>query len=175
MKQARYSEERENHFGLASHTYTHFTSPIRRYPDLIVHRILRHTLLEGKGVPESWRESLSGVAAKSSIRERQAMEAERESVELKKLEYLEGHLGDVFDGTVSGVASYGLFVLLDDVLVEGLVHVSQLDDDYYRFVEEDYALVGEVRKRRYRLGDRVRVQVVSVDRESQKLDLGLAD
>lgn len=175
MKQARYSEERENHFGLASHTYTHFTSPIRRYPDLIVHRILRQTLLEGKGVPETWQDSLSEVAAKSSIRERQAMEAERESVELKKLEYLEGHLGDVFDGTVSGVASYGLFVLLDDVLIEGLVHVSQLDDDYYRFVEEEYALAGEVRKRRYRLGDRVRVQVVSVDRESQKLDLGLAD
>ena len=126
-------------------------------------------------MPSTWRESLAAVAAQSSVRERQAMEAERESVELKKLEYLEGHLGNEFDGTVSGVTPFGLFVLLDEVLVEGLVHVSQLADDYYHFVEGEYALVGEVRKRRYRLGDRVSVRVVSVDKESQKLDLALGD
>lgn len=175
MKQARYSSEREDHFGLASHAYTHFTSPIRRYPDLMVHRILRRTMLEGGEVPQEWNESLAGVAAHSSVRERQAMEAERESVDLKKMEYMERHLGDMFEGTVSGATPYGLFILLDDVLVEGLVHVSQLVDDYYHFVEAEYALIGEVRRRRYRLGDRVRVQVLSVDRESQKLDLGLAD
>ncbi len=175
MKQARYGDERANHFGLASHAYTHYTSPIRRYPDLMVHRILRRTVLEGDRLPEAWTENLARVAAQSSIRERQAMEAERESVELKKLEYLERHLGEVFDGIVSGATPYGLFVLLDEVLVEGLLHVSQLADDYYHFVEEEYALVGEVRRRRYRLGDRVRVQVISVDKESQKLDLGLAD
>lgn len=175
MKQARYSSEREDHFGLASHAYTHFTSPIRRYPDLMVHRILRRALLEGGGVPQESEESLAGVAAHSSVRERQAMEAERESVDLKKMEYMERHLGDVFEATVSGAAPYGLFVLLDDVFVEGLLHVSQLVDDYYHFVEAEYALVGEVRRRRYRLGDRINVQVLSVDRESLKLDLGLAD
>jgi ribonuclease R len=175
MKQARYSSERADHFGLASHAYTHFTSPIRRYPDLVVHRILRRAVLERERVPRAWEESLAGVAAHSSARERRAMEAERESVDLKKLEYMERHLGDVFEGTVSGATSFGLFVLLDDVLVEGLVHVSQLADDYYHFVESEYALVGEVRRRRYRLGDRIRVQVVLVDKESQKLDLGLAD
>jgi len=175
MKQARYSSEREGHFGLASHAYTHFTSPIRRYPDLMVHRILRRVVLEGRPVPQEWYVSLAGVAAHSSVRERQAMEAERESVELKKMEYMERHVGDVFDATVSGTAPYGLFVLLDDVLVEGLLHVSQLLDDYYHFVEAEYALVGEVRRRRYRLGDRIRVKVLSVDKESQKLDLGLAD
>jgi ribonuclease R len=160
---------------LASHAYTHFTSPIRRYPDLMVHRILRRAVLEGKPVPREWEDSLADIAAHSSLRERQAMEAERESVELKKIEYMERHLGDVFEGTVSGVAPFGLFVLLDDVLVEGLVHVSHLLDDYYHFVEVEYSLVGEVRRRSYRLGDRLRVQVVSVDRESQKLDLGLAE
>jgi ribonuclease R len=175
MKQARYSNERQDHFGLASHAYTHFTSPIRRYPDLMVHRILRRAVLEGKPVPREWEDSLADIAAHSSLRERQAMEAERESVELKKIEYMERHLGDVFEGTVSGVAPFGLFVLLDDVLVEGLVHVSHLLDDYYHFVEAEYSLVGEVRRRSYRLGDRLRVQVVSVDRESQKLDLGLAE
>ena len=175
MKQARYSSERQDHFGLASHAYTHFTSPIRRYPDLIVHRILRRAVLEGEPVPREWEERLADIAAHSSLRERQAMDAERESVDLKKIEYMERHLGDGFEGTVSGVAPYGLFVLLDDVLVEGLLHVSQLLDDYYHFVEAEYSLVGEVRRRSYRLGDRLRVQVVSVDRENQKLDLGLAD
>jgi ribonuclease R len=102
------------------------------------------------------------------------MEAERESVDLKKMEYLERHLGDVFDGTISGVTSYGMFVLLDDVLAEGLVHVSQLADDYYQFLEDDYALIGEVQRRRFRLGDRVTVQVIKVDREARQLDLGLS-
>lgn len=102
------------------------------------------------------------------------MEAERDSIELKKIEYMERHLGDVFDGTISGITSFGAFVLLDDVLAEGLIHVSQLDDDYYSHVESEYSLVGEKRKRRFRLGDRIRVQVVSVDREARKLDLGVA-
>jgi ribonuclease R len=174
MKQARYSAELNQHFGLASHAYAHFTSPIRRYPDLMVHRILRRTILEALAVPESWSDRLASVALQSSVRERQAVEAERESVELKKIEYMERHLGDAFEGTVSGVTPYGLFVLLDDLLVEGLVHVSQLQDDYYHFLDEKHALVGEVRKRSYRLGDRLDVQVLSVDREAQKLDLGLA-
>jgi ribonuclease R len=175
MKQARYSAERMGHFGLGSRAYSHFTSPIRRYPDLVAHRILRRTLLEGRAVAEEMASQLEAVARHASARERQAMEAERESVELKKMEYLERHLGDVFDGTISGVTSYGMFVLLDDVLAEGLVHVSQLADDYYHFLDDEYALVGEVQRRRFRLGDRVKVQVIRVDRAARQLDLGLYD
>lgn len=175
LKQARYSAERKEHFGLASKAYTHFTSPIRRYPDLVIHRIVRTAFLEGGSVSESLGEHLVEVALRSSMREREAMEAERDSVELKKMEYMERHVGDEFEGTISGVTAFGLFVLLDDVLAEGLVHVSQMADDYYHFIEEEYALVGEVRRRRFRLGDRVRVAVLSVDRESRKLDLALSD
>jgi ribonuclease R len=174
MKQARYSAERAGHFGLGSRAYAHFTSPIRRYPDLVAHRIIRMAVLEGRAVPEELAGQLEAVARRASARERQAMEAERESVDLKKMEYLERHLGDVFDGTISGVTSYGMFVLLDDVLAEGLVHVSQLADDYYQFLEDDYALIGEVQRRRFRLGDRVTVQVIKVDREARQLDLGLS-
>jgi ribonuclease R len=173
MKQARYSASRSAHFGLGSRAYTHFTSPIRRYPDLVVHRILRAALLESRPVPSSWVEALEAVASHASARERLAMEAERESVELKKMEYMERHLGDVFQGTVSGVRGFGLFVLLDEVLVEGLIHVSGLEDDYYQYVEEEFSLVGEARRRRFRLGDRLAVQVARVDREARELDLRL--
>jgi ribonuclease R len=175
MQQARYSVEASEHFGLALRNYTHFTSPIRRYPDLAIHRLVRAAFLEGARIPGSARERLEETAVRASVQERRAMEAERESVELKKMEYMERHLGDVFEGVVSGVTSFGLFVLLDDVVVEGLVHVSRLEDDYYRFVEDEYALVGEVRGRRFRLGDRVKAKVVSVDREARQLDLAPVD
>jgi ribonuclease R len=175
MKQARYSAERQDHFGLGSNAYTHFTSPIRRYPDLVVHRVVRTAFLEGGRVPESAAEHLALVAQQTSARERQAVEAERDSVELKKLEYMERHLGDEFEGTISGTKAFGLFVLLDDVLAEGLVHVSRLEDDYYRYVEDEHALIGESRGRRFRLGDRVRVRVEGVDREARELDLGVVE
>lgn len=174
MKQARYSAERKEHFGLGSRAYTHFTSPIRRYPDLVVHRILKQAVVDRRPVPETAADHLANVAVQASTRERQAMEAERDSVELKKMEYMERHLEDEFEGTISGVTAFGLFVLLDDVLVEGLVHVSGMADDYYHFVEDEYSLVGEVRKRRFRLGDRLRVRVRSVDKENRELDLELA-
>lgn len=174
MKQARYSAEAKEHFGLASRAYTHFTSPIRRYPDLVVHRIVRAALIEDKPVADELAANLSQIAIHASTRERQAEEAERESVELKRMEYMERHLGDVFNSTVSGVRPFGLFVLLDEVLAEGLVHVSQLEDDYYQYVEDEYSLVGEARGRRFRLGDRLSVQVMSVNRESRELNLALA-
>lgn len=174
MKQAKYSVERKGHFGLGAPIYTHFTSPIRRYPDLAIHRIVRAALFEKQRVPESAIDHLDNVARRASTRERQAMEAERDSVQLKKIEFMERHLGDVFSGTISGVISYGLFVLLDDVLVEGLIRVSQMEDDYYHFVDEEYALVGETKRRRFRLGDRVEVQVLAVRREVRELDLSLA-
>ena len=174
MKQARYSEKPMGHFGLATNHYTHFTSPIRRYSDLVVHRLLVRALVEGETLPEELRTGqLPVVARRTSERERVAVDAERDSIDLKKTEFMEQHVGDVFDGTVSGVTSFGLFVLLDRWFVEGLVHVSSLGDDYYVFLEEKFSLVGENTGTRYRLGDRVTVQVASVDLEERKIDFVL--
>lgn len=174
MKQARYSAKLEGHFGLGLRAYSHFTSPIRRYPDLVVHRVLGSAVLGRGKLDPALADRLGTVAERASQREREAVEAERDSVELKKMEYMERHVGDEFAGTISGVKAFGFFVMVDEVLVEGLVHVSELEDDYYRFVEEEYSLVGEGRRRRFRLGDRVRVQVVRVERGARQLDLRFA-
>jgi len=176
MKQARYSPENLGHFGLAARSYLHFTSPIRRYPDLMVHRLVARALIDGESLePDSLDELLTTVARISSERERVAVEAERDSVALKKVEFMERHLGDTFAGTISGVTAYGFFVLLDDFFVEGLVHVSWLTDDYYLFIEEQFALVGERTRRRFQLGDRVEVQVTAVDREERRIDFRLVE
>ncbi len=171
MKQARYSVRNVGHFGLGSEAYLHFTSPIRRYPDLVVHRALVRWL-SGKMAGED-RETLESTARHASERERLAEKAERDSVELKKIEYMQRHLGDEFEGTVAGVTGFGLFVLLDEVLVEGLVHISTLVDDYYHYDEESWSLTGRRSGRRFRLGDRVEVQVARVDPESREIDLEL--
>ncbi|MGQ0563077.1 MAG: ribonuclease R [Gemmatimonadota bacterium] len=171
MRQARYSHENLGHFGLAAKHYAHFTSPIRRYPDLIVHRICAHAFLNDENVRAAINVTLlPEVARISSERERVAVDAERDSIELKKVEFMERHLGDEFKGTISGVAAFGFFVLLDDFYVEGMVHVSSLEDDYYQFREERYEIVGEHSGRRFRLGDRVRVQVARVNRDERKID-----
>jgi ribonuclease R len=171
MARARYDAENRGHFGLASRAYTHFTSPIRRYPDLALHRVVVRSLIEGNPPPPRWsREKLEEMAAHSSERERLAQQAERDSVEMKKIEFMSRHLGDEFDGTISGVTSFGLFVLLDRYFVDGLIHVSALGDDYYAFVPEAYALVGKRSKRRFRLGDRIRVTVVRTDKEARRID-----
>lgn len=173
MKQARYSAENMGHFGLASEAYAHFTSPIRRYPDLLVHRQLGRWLddpSKARTVAEGW---LEDAARHCSDRERRAVEAERDSVDLKKIEFMERHLGGDFGGTISGVTAFGLFILLDEFHVEGLVHVSTLEDDYYVFVEEQHALLGQRRRRRFQLGDAVRVQVARVDREARQIDFEL--
>lgn len=176
MQKARYSPENLGHFGLASPAYSHFTSPIRRYPDLVTHRVLAHTLVAGEKAPERWGgERLDEVADRSSEQERKAQKAERDSIEMKKIEFMSRHLGDDFVGTISGVTTFGLFVLLDDFFVDGLIHVSTLGDDFYRFIEEAYALVGDRSRRRFRLGDRVRVQVVRADKEERKVDFKLLE
>ncbi len=176
MKRARYSATPLGHFGLATDHYTHFTSPIRRYTDLMVHRLATRALVDGESLPEELRrDRLPQVARRTSERERVAVDAERDSVDLKKTEFMEQHVGDAFEGTVSGVTSFGLFVLLDRYFVEGLVHVSSLEDDYYAFFEDRYALVGEHTGRRFRLGDRVRVQVAAVNLEERKIDFVLQD
>jgi ribonuclease R len=171
MKRARYSEKNVGHFGLASEAYAHFTSPIRRYPDLAVHRALVRWL---KGSAATPPDELDAIARHSSDMERRAQDAERESVEAKTIRFMERHLGDVFDGTIAGVTSFGMFVLLDSVLAEGLVRLGSLTDDYYTYDPDAHALSGRRTRRRFRLGDRVSVQVVRVDTEGRTIDLELA-
>lgn len=174
MTRARYDPENLGHFGLASKAYTHFTSPIRRYPDLALHRVVVRCLVEGKEPPDRWSSTyLAEMTAHSSERERIAQRAERDSIELKKVEFMRQHLGEEFDGTISGVTTFGFFVLLDRFFVEGLVHVSALGDDYYVFQPEAYTLAGTRTRHRFRLSDRVRVQVARVSKEERKIDFRL--
>jgi ribonuclease R len=176
LKEARYSPENAGHFGLACDCYTHFTSPIRRYPDLVVHRILRLLLTEGpKRVRDTFSHQLEPIAEHCSIRERQAVDAERESLETKQLQFMSGKVGDEFEGIITGVQAFGLFVELTDFLVEGLVHVSDLDDDYYIFMEDKHCLIGENTGNSYRLGDKLKVQVVRVNIDRRRMDFILAD
>lgn len=176
MRQARYSHENLGHFGLAAKFYTHFTSPIRRYPDLIVHRVCAHAFLNEENVRQAMNATqLPEVARVASTRERVAVDAERDSIEMKKVEFMQRHVGDVFTASVSSVTAFGFFVLLDEYFVEGLVHISSLEDDYYQFVEEQYSLVGERTRRRFRLGDRVKVLVARVDLEERKIDFVLLE
>lgn len=171
MKQAVYSEENLGHFGLAAEFYCHFTSPIRRYPDLVVHRVLR-ALLQGKINPRQrskWERWIPEAAKHSSDRERVAVEAERETVEIKKAEFMSDKVGETFTGIISGVSQFGFFVQLPNT-VEGLVHVSNLTDDYYHFHDKFYALIGERTRRRYRLGDTVVVRLTRVDVDNRQID-----
>jgi ribonuclease R len=171
MKLARYHEENLGHFGLATGMYAHFTSPIRRYPDLVVHRALR-ALRHGAAEPVE-REALPEMGRHLSMMERRASDAERELLEWKKVRFMADKLGEVFSGYVTGVQAFGLFVELDEVYVQGLVHVSSMSDDYYVFQEKAHSLAGESTGRVYRLGDRVRVQVARVDLERRQVDFAL--
>jgi ribonuclease R len=176
MARARYQAENRGHFGLGAESYTHFTSPIRRYPDLILHRVVIKALIEGERIPEAWGgEALDAALELSNIRGALAADAERDSVALKKAEFMEKHLGEMFTGTVSGVTTFGVFVLLDDFFVDGLIHVNSLLDDYYVLREEEYALVGERTGRRFRLGDPLEVQVARVDRLERRIDFTLPE
>jgi ribonuclease R len=175
MKLARYHEENLGHFGLATETYAHFTSPIRRYPDLVVHRALR-ALRHGVGADAGRpREALAEMGRHLSEMERRASEAERELVEWKKVGFMADKLGDSFEGYVTGVQSFGLFVELEEIYVQGLVHVSSMTDDYYVYDERAHTLKGESTKRVYRLGDKVQVQVARVDLEGRQIDFALLD
>jgi len=177
MQKARYSPENLGHFGLAAEHYTHFTSPIRRYPDLVVHRILRD-LRHGR-VNEARREELDEdlpeIARHTSEMERRADEAERELIQWKKVRFMADKVGDEYEGYITGVAAFGLFIELIEHFVEGMVHISSMADDYYRYVENAHILRGENTQKVYRLGDRVRVQVVRVDLERRQVDLGLVE
>lgn len=177
MKQARYTTDCTGHFGLAARYYCHFTSPIRRYPDLQIHRIIKDNLrgrLTREGKTEYYRGILDEVAQQSSACERRAEEAEREVEKLKKAEYMSYHLGEEFDGVISGVTGWGLYVELANT-VEGLVHVNTLRDDFYVFAEEAGELQGEVTKKVYRMGQSVRVRVEDADPALRTVDFVLVE
>jgi ribonuclease R len=175
LKQARYEAENAGHFGLAAKYYTHFTSPIRRYPDLIVHRLLHETLSGSLSAErrEQLTQLLPKIASDSSDRERAATEAERESVDMKTAEYMAQFIGEEFPATIAGVTSFGFFVELENS-VEGLVHISSLEDDYYQYMEEQHCLIGDHLKKRYRLGDAVTVRLIRANPVDRTIDFTLA-
>ena len=175
MKQAKYTVDCTGHFGLAAKYYCHFTSPIRRYPDLQIHRIikdrLRNRMTEKR--KEHYEKILPEVAKQSSERERRAEEAERETIKLKKAQLMSEHIGETFTGVISSVTGWGMYVELPNT-VEGMVHITSLTDDYYRFVEETYELVGEATGKQYKLGQTVDIVVQSVDELMRTIDFVLA-
>jgi ribonuclease R len=176
MKKAVYSPASEGHFGLAAKFYCHFTSPIRRYPDLVIHRIIKDYL---KGRLNGDRQAqleriLPEIADHTSMTERRAEEAEREVDDLKKAQYMAERIGEEFDGIVSSVTNFGLFVQLENT-IEGLVHFNSMDDDFYRFDEENYYIIGERTNRIYRLGDAVRIEVIGADVGKRNIDFRLID
>ncbi|NBI72192.1 ribonuclease R [Clostridiaceae bacterium] len=171
MRQAKYTTQNIGHFGLAARYYTHFTSPIRRYPDLQIHRIIKESLRGGLNEARlaHYTDLLPGVAAACSALERRAEEAERETDKLKKVQYMEQFIGREFDGVISGVVGWGFYVELANT-VEGLVHIHELKDDYYLFDEARYELIGELHRKTYKLGQRIRVRVAGCDRVAKTID-----
>jgi len=172
LKQAVYQPANTGHFGLALEGYAHFTSPIRRYPDLLVHRAIKHTLTGGTrhDYPVSL-ERMAVLGESSSAAERRADDATRDVVNWLKCEYMRSHVGEHFDGTVNAVTSFGLFVELAGIHVEGLVHITSLPNDYYQFEPAHHLLVGKRGGQRFGLGDAVRVKVMRVDLDERKIDL----
>ena len=176
MQRAAYTTECSGHFGLAAQYYCHFTSPIRRYPDLQIHRIIKDSLrgrLNERKIAH-YGKILPEVASHSSRMERRADEAERETVKMKKAEYMKDHLGEIYEGVISGVTNYGIYVELDNT-VEGMVHVNSMRNDYYYFDEVHYELVGQDSGIKYKLGERVLIQVKRVDMASKTIDFRLID
>lgn len=176
MKQARYMPENIGHFGLAANHYTHFTSPIRRYPDLQIHRIIKDNLrgrMDEKKI-EHYRSILPEVAKHSSETERRAEEAERETLKLKKAEYMQQHIGEEFEGVISGMTKWGMYVELPNT-VEGMVHVTNMTDDHYDYYDDRYEMVGVHTNKTYKLGQKVRVRVLGADRLLRTIDFEMAD
>lgn len=174
MKQARYSTECLGHFGLACKQYSHFTSPIRRYPDLQIHRILKDEIrgrLNEKRI-EHYRNILDEIAKQSSKKERRAEEAERETDKLKKVQFMESRIGEIYEGIISGVTAYGIYVELPNT-VEGMIHISKLTGDYYYFDEASYSMIGQATGKVYRLGEKITIQVNSVDKMLKTIEFVL--
>lgn len=178
MKQAKYDAESTGHFGLAAEYYSHFTSPIRRYPDLVIHRVIREVLENGGSLNESRHEQLAGrmadIAQQSSERERVAVDAERDTEALKKAEFMLDKVGEEFEGIISSVTSFGMFIELENT-VEGLIRLSAMTDDYYHFDEGHMALIGERTSKVYRIGDDVKVRVANVNMDEHTIDFEMVD
>ncbi|MGL4491968.1 MAG: ribonuclease R family protein, partial [Tannerellaceae bacterium] len=172
MAKAVYSTENIGHYGLAFEYYTHFTSPIRRYPDMMVHRLLERYLSGGRSVAEKKYEDL---CKHCSSMEQIAASAERASIKYKQVEFLSDKIGQIFDGVISGVTEWGLYVELNENKCEGMVPIRDLDDDYYEFDEKNYCLIGRRRKRRYRLGDPLTIRVVQANLERKQLDFAIEE
>lgn len=176
MKQAKYTTSCDGHFGLATKYYCHFTSPIRRYPDLQIHRIIKENIRSGLSEKRirHYDKILPEVAIQSSNMERRADEAEREVEKLKKVEYIKQYIGEVFEGVISGITTWGMFVELPNT-VEGMIHVTSLKDDYYYYDEEHYIMVGEHTKKTYKLGETIKIQVMGVDKLLRTIDFEVAE
>jgi ribonuclease R len=175
LRQAIYSPDNVGHFGLAYESYTHFTSPIRRYPDLLVHRAIKSALLAKVYAPADGANAWEEIGLHCSMTERRADDATRDVEAWLKCFYMKDRVGEIFEGSISSVVPFGIFVALDGVFVEGLVHVSELGQDYFHFDEKSHAMVGERSGRRFRLSDRVSVQLTRVDMEANKIDFRLAE
>ena len=171
LKQAVYSPDNKGHFGLAYEAYTHFTSPIRRYPDLLVHRGIK-AVLKGEKLPAK---GLAEIGVHCSMTERRADDATRDVDAWLKTYFMQDRIGDEYDGTVSAVTSFGMFVAIDDIFIEGLVHVSELGQDYFHYDQAKHMMLGERTGKRYRLGDRVRIKVMRADIETSKIDFSLVE
>ena len=170
MQKARYTTDNIGHYGLAMDYYTHFTSPIRRYPDMMVHRLLERYQAGGRSVIKNKYED---YCKHCSDMESVAANAERASIKYKQVEFMEDKLGQVFDGVVSGVTEWGLYVELNENKCEGLIPIRDLDDDYYEFDEKNYCLLGRRTKRTYQLGDLITVKVAQANLERKQLDFAI--
>jgi ribonuclease R len=171
LTHAEYSPKNVGHFGLALESYAHFTSPIRRYPDLLVHRAIRHIVRGGKpGAYDYSPKEMERLGAITSAHEKRAEEATRDVEAWLKCQYMEGHLGDEFDGVITGVTNFGVFVQITELMTDGLVHVTSLANDYYKFDAGSQRLVGERSGHTYSLGEEMRVRVHKVDMDSRKID-----
>ncbi|TWT24344.1 ribonuclease R [Planomicrobium sp. CPCC 101110] len=176
MQQAKYSAESLGHFGLSTEFYTHFTSPIRRYPDLIVHRLIRTYLINkdlSRATIMHWEASMDEIAEHTSERERRAVDAERDTDALKKSQYMQDKIGEEFDGVISSVTNFGLFIELPNT-IEGLVHVSNMTDDFYRFDDRQMMMIGERTNKQFRIGDEIKIKVIGVKPEESSIDFEIS-
>ena len=174
MAKAIYSTRNIGHFGLAFKYYTHFTSPIRRYPDLMAHRMLRHHL-DGKNIGQKETAMYEKISIQSSEREMEAVSAERDSIKFKQVEYMMNHVGEIFDGVINGVADWGIYVQEQNTLADGMVKLSSIKSDYFEHEAKKYRIKGQRTGKVYRLGDAVKVKLVRADKDDRQLDFELID